>query len=92
MERARLNWLKYALPLAVLLSLQWGLEPAEAEVLEPYNANENSSCVKLVIVVDNGVYRSMDSDLEKVHHYCKDVANFMNAVSLFASIRPHLSV
>lgn len=48
---------------------------------EPYNSNELSSFVELVIVIDNRIYKSMDSDIDRVHRYCKDIANIINAVS-----------
>lgn len=48
---------------------------------EPYNANKQSSFVELVIVVDNDVYKEMDENLDKIHKYCKDIANIINSVS-----------
>lgn len=48
---------------------------------EPYNANKQSSFVELVIVVDHEVYTKMDENLDKVHKYCKDIANIINSVS-----------
>lgn len=50
-------------------------------MLEPYNSNALSSFVELVIVIDNRIYKSMDSDIDRVHKYCKDIANIINAVS-----------
>lgn len=46
----------------------------------PYNANRRSNYVELVLVVDNKVYRSLDSDITKVHQHCKDIANIINAL------------
>lgn len=54
-------------------------------MIEPYNSNELSSFVELVIVIDNRIYKSMNSDLDRVHRYCKDIANIINAVSRFAA-------
>lgn len=51
---------------------------------EPYNANKQSSFVELVIVVDHEVYKKMDENLDKVHKYCKDIANIINSVSLIS--------
>lgn len=53
----------------------------ESTVREPYNANRQSSFVELVIVVDNDVFKKMDENLDKVHKYCKDIANIINSVS-----------
>lgn len=47
----------------------------------PYNANKYSSYVELVLVIDNKVYKALDSNLKKVHQHCKDIANIINAVS-----------
>lgn len=52
-------------------------------IREPYNANKQSSFVELVIVVDNEVYKKMDENLDKVHKYCKDLANIINSVNWF---------
>ncbi|XP_031634876.1 disintegrin and metalloproteinase domain-containing protein 19 [Contarinia nasturtii] len=49
-------------------------------VREPYNANRQSSFVELVIVVDNDVFKKMDENLDKVHNYCKDIANIINSL------------
>lgn len=51
---------------------------------EPYNANKQSSFVELVIVVDHEVYKKMDENLDKVHKYCKDIANIINSVSFIS--------
>jgi hypothetical protein len=39
--------------------------------------------VELILVVDHKIYKAFDSDLDKVHHYCKDVANVVDIVSTF---------
>lgn len=52
-------------------------------IKEPYNANKQSSFVELVIVIDNDVYKEMNENLDKVHKYCKDIANIINSVSIF---------
>lgn len=53
----------------------------ELPAREPYNANKQSSFVELVIVVDSEVYKEMDENLDKIHKYCKDIANIINSVS-----------
>lgn len=50
----------------------------------PYNANKHSSFVELILVVDNKVYHAHNENMKKVHKYCKDIANIVNAVSLWA--------
>lgn len=32
------------------------------------------------MVVDNGIFRKLDSDFNKVHQFCKDVAKQVNAL------------
>lgn len=63
---------------------------AADKVIEPYNSNAQSSFVELVIVIDNQVYKSMNSDLSRAHKYCKDIANIINAVSVFRHREPAL--
>ncbi|XP_030376058.1 disintegrin and metalloproteinase domain-containing protein 12 [Scaptodrosophila lebanonensis] len=46
----------------------------------PYNANKYSSYVELVIVVDNKVYKHFGENTKKVHQYCKELANIVNAL------------
>lgn len=50
----------------------------------PYNANKHSSFVELILVVDNKVYHAHNENMKKVHKYCKDIANIVNAVSVWA--------
>lgn len=47
---------------------------------KPYDANETSLYVELVIVVDHDMYIWLDKNVEKVHKYCKDVVNIVNSV------------
>lgn len=47
----------------------------------PYNQNENSRFMELVIVIDHEEYKSFDSDLSKVYQHTKDIANIINSVS-----------
>lgn len=54
---------------------------SETPVHEPYNANKESSFVELVIVIDNDIYKDLNQSLDKVHKYCKDIANIINSVS-----------
>lgn len=49
----------------------------------PYNANETSLYIELVIVVDNGMYKFLNQDLDKTHKYCKDMINIVNSVSVY---------
>lgn len=37
--------------------------------------------MELVIVIDNDIYKEMNENLDKVHKYCKDIANIINSVS-----------
>lgn len=62
-------------------SLQVKRAVTKSPAREPYNANKHSSFVELVIVVDNDVYKEMDENLDKIHKYCKDIANIINSVS-----------
>lgn len=52
----------------------------EPRIREPYNANQQSRYVELVLVVDNKVFKSLDRDFTKVHTHCKDIANTINAL------------
>lgn len=36
--------------------------------------------MELVLVIDNDIYKGMNSNLEAVHKYCKDIANIINSV------------
>lgn len=62
-------------------SLQVKRAVTKSPAREPYNANKQSSFVELVIVVDNDVYKEMNENLDKIHKYCKDIANIINSVS-----------
>lgn len=62
-------------------SLQVKRAVTKSPAREPYNANKQSSYVELVIVVDNDVYKEMNENLDKIHKYCKDIANIINSVS-----------
>ncbi len=46
----------------------------------PWNADNNSRFVELLLVIDNKEFLEHDSDLEKIHRICKDLANIMNAL------------
>ncbi|CAG9804945.1 unnamed protein product [Chironomus riparius] len=54
--------------------------PSNNIIRGPYNANRRSNYVELVLVVDNKVFTSLDSDITKVHQHCKDIANIINAL------------
>lgn len=58
---------------------------SSAHLPEPYNANKLSSFVELVLVIDQEIYKSMNENVDKVHKYCKDIANIINAVSAVQS-------
>lgn len=64
----------------------------DSPVREPYNANKQSSFVELVIVVDNEIYKEMNENLDKIHQYCKDIANIINSVGWFDLIRTYKHV
>lgn len=49
-------------------------------IQKPYNANARSLYVKTIIVADYDVYNYFNKSLEKVHKYCKGVANVVNSV------------
>ncbi|XP_026322878.1 zinc metalloproteinase-disintegrin-like crotastatin [Hyposmocoma kahamanoa] len=55
----------------------------ESNVLDAYNANENSRYVELVLVVDHRGYQTIGS-LQLIHRQMKDVANIIN--SLYAPL------
>ncbi|KAJ1523183.1 hypothetical protein ONE63_001072 [Megalurothrips usitatus] len=46
----------------------------------PYNANNKTRYVELVVVADHKEYLAMDSNIEKVRHRCRDIANIVNAL------------
>ncbi|XP_034488304.1 zinc metalloproteinase-disintegrin-like MTP8 [Drosophila innubila] len=46
----------------------------------PYNANKYSSYVELVIVVDKKLYNHFGANARRVHTYCMDLVNIVNAV------------
>lgn len=52
----------------------------ENSIEEPYNGNETTLCMELVMVVDNSMYAFLDKSLDKVHKYCKDIVNNVNSV------------
>ncbi|XP_055309385.1 disintegrin and metalloproteinase domain-containing protein 12-like [Sitodiplosis mosellana] len=61
-------------------SLYVASDQALLPVQDPYNSNRHSSIVELVLVVDNGVYRKMGENLDKVYKYCKNVTNIINSL------------
>ncbi|XP_050532167.1 disintegrin and metalloproteinase domain-containing protein 28 [Daktulosphaira vitifoliae] len=46
----------------------------------PYNENENSRYIELVIVIDQDEYKSLNSDLPNVYKHAKDIANIINSL------------
>lgn len=53
------------------------------EIRGPYNENEQSRYVELVLVVDMDEYKEMGEDLRRVYRHCKDIANIINSVSTY---------
>jgi len=51
----------------------------------PFKSNSRSRYVELVLVVDNKSYENQDKDLKRVFRRCKDIANIVNAVSVYTS-------
>lgn len=63
-------------------------EFAENSLEVPYNANETSLYIELVIVIDNGMYKFLGKSLDKTHKYCKDMVNIVNSVSVYCWCAP----
>lgn len=59
----------------------------DEDIHGPYNADEESAFIELVLVVDNEIYKKFNKNLTKVHRHCKDVINVVNAVSVLLSNR-----
>ncbi|XP_068152691.1 disintegrin and metalloproteinase domain-containing protein adm-2-like, partial [Drosophila tropicalis] len=55
-------------------------EAEDYQIHRPYNANQTSSYVELVLVVDHNLYISFNQDTKEVHRYCKDLVNAMNVL------------
>lgn len=49
----------------------------------PFKSNSRSRYVELVLVVDNKSYENQDKDLKRVFRRSKDIANIVNAVSVY---------
>jgi len=47
----------------------------------PYNQNDKSRFIELVLVVDQEEYKSFNGELSKVYQHAKDIANIINSVS-----------
>ncbi|CAG9760023.1 unnamed protein product [Ceutorhynchus assimilis] len=45
----------------------------------PYNANNESRYIELILVVDHGIFRKMDESKENVIKFCKDISNIVNS-------------
>ena len=56
----------------------------------PWNANQRSRYVELVIVVDNRKFKEYGRDLAKVYKKCKDIANIANA--LYAPLNIYIAL
>lgn len=54
-------------------------EVEERQVRGPYNANERSRYVELVLVSDHREFKANGESVETVHHQLKDVANIINS-------------
>ncbi|KAG4073137.1 hypothetical protein HA402_002526 [Bradysia odoriphaga] len=46
----------------------------------PSKSNRQSLFVEFVLVVDNAIYRDFGRDFKKIHKYCKDIGNVVNAL------------
>lgn len=46
----------------------------------PYNAKKDSKYVELVLVVDNGEYKELGENMNRVKQHCKSIANIINSV------------
>ncbi|VVC31963.1 Hypothetical protein CINCED_3A014758 [Cinara cedri] len=46
----------------------------------PFKQNDNSRFIELVIVVDQGEYKSLDNNISKVYQHTKDIANIINSL------------
>ena len=53
----------------------------EGHIRGPYNANELSRYVELVLVTDKAEFEKYGHSTAKIHQRCKDIANIVNAVS-----------
>lgn len=47
----------------------------------PYNANDESKYVELILVVDNRKFKDLGESRQAVVSLCKNIANIVNAVS-----------
>lgn len=43
-------------------------------------STEDIFIVELLVVVDKDIYQKVANSSEKMHRYCKDIANMVNAV------------
>ncbi|XP_065088843.1 zinc metalloproteinase-disintegrin-like EoMP06, partial [Ochlerotatus camptorhynchus] len=53
--------------------------PTVDSIRAAYKSNAASSYVELVLVIDNALYRSTSND-QRIHRYCLDLVNVMNAI------------
>lgn len=53
----------------------------------PYNQNDKSRFIELVLVVDQEEYKFFNNELQKVYQHTKDIANIINSVSFFYLIK-----
>lgn len=49
-------------------------------LLKPFNSNDESLYVELVLVYDNDMYNSFSRNTDNVHKYSKNVVNIVNSV------------
>jgi len=57
---------------------------SQKTIFGPYNSSEKSNYIELVLVADTKIFKSFDSDIQKVHEFSKDLINHVN--SLFAPL------
>ncbi|XP_050435802.1 disintegrin and metalloproteinase domain-containing protein 28 [Adelges cooleyi] len=58
---------------------RWKRDTKKA-VRGPYNENDNSRYIELVLVIDQEEYKAYNSNLSEVHKHAKDIANIINSL------------
>ena len=61
-------------------------ESKNLSILGPYNSTEKSNYIELILVIDNKVFKSFDSDSQKVHKFSKDLINHVNSLFVHLNI------
>lgn len=55
---------------------------ADTFMQESYNSNRDPLYVEYVLVIDNGIYKSMGSNIKAVHQFSINLVNNLNLVSI----------